>query len=113
MRLSRLTPMSLVELFRTSPGNRQRIPRFSGVDSGDLNDLADVIAGVTQGAFQGQRNGMRLPTDHDGLSKVFRRQAVERLQQTGPAPLPQIQQFFPATERVHELVIPMAPRLLA
>jgi hypothetical protein len=49
MRFAGLTPMSLVELFRTSPaGHRQRIPLFPGVDSGNLNDLADVVAGVAQ-----------------------------------------------------------------
>src|SRR5262249_4602453 len=53
MRFARLPPMRLVELFRASPGNRQGIPLLPGVDSGNLNDLADVIAGVAQGAFQG------------------------------------------------------------
>src|SRR5260221_134313 len=43
MRFPRLAPMCLVELFRTAPGDCQRIPLLSCVDSGDLNDLADVI----------------------------------------------------------------------
>jgi len=83
------------------------------VDVMGLDDLPDVIAGVAQGALQGQRHGMRLATDHDGLFEVFPLQTLERLQQTGPAPLPQLQKFCPAAERVHELVVSIPPRLLA
>src|ERR1700722_7528646 len=83
------------------------------MDSGNLYDLADVVACVAQGAFQGQWHGMRLPTDHDGLFEVFPLQTLERLQQTGPAPLPQLEKFCPATERLHKLVVSIPPRLLA
>src|SRR5262249_10606222 len=113
MRFPGLTPIGLVELFRTSPGNRQWAPLLPGVDSGNLNDLSDVIAGMAQRAFQRQRHGMRLSTDHDGLLEVFPLQAFERLLQTGPAPLPQLQNFRPAAEGVHKLLVPMPPRLLA
>src|SRR5262249_7971285 len=80
VRFALLTPMGLVELFRAAPGNRQRFPLLPGVDSGDLNDLADVVAGVTQRTLQGQRHGMRLTTDRHGLFEVVHLQALERLQ---------------------------------
>ena len=83
-----------------------------GVDAGDLDDLADVVAGVAQGAGDGQRHGVRLAPNRDRLSEVFRRQTPECRQQAGPAPLPAVQQFRPAGERVHELVVPVPPRLL-
>jgi hypothetical protein len=47
MRFAGLTPIGLVELFRTAPGDRQRSPLLPGVEAGDLDDLADV-AGATR-----------------------------------------------------------------
>src|SRR4051812_26916590 len=91
-----LAPVRLIESMRASPGDRQGVPRLPGVDSGDLDDLADVVAGMSEGAFQGQRHGMRLPPDRDGLFEVFPPQAVERTEQATPAPLPRLQDFRPA-----------------
>ena len=113
MGFARLAPMGLVKLFRAAPGDRQGSPILPGVNSGDLDDLADVVAGMAQGALQGQRHGMWLPTNQDGPFEVFRLQGHERRQQAGPAPLPQLQEFRPAAEGVHELIISIAPRLLA
>ena len=44
MRSARLPPVGLVELLRAAPGDRQRVPTVPGVNSGDLNDLADVLS---------------------------------------------------------------------
>src|SRR5437763_1355975 len=71
MRFPCLAPTHLVEFFRAAPWNRQRVPLLSCVDSGDLHDLADVVASVAQRALQGQRHGMRFATNHDHLAKVF------------------------------------------
>ena len=80
VRFALLTPMGLVELFRAAPGNRQRFPLLPGVDSGDLNDLADVVAGVAQGAFQGKRDRMRFPTDRHHPREAVGLQAFQRRQ---------------------------------
>ncbi len=83
VRFAGLPPIRLVELFRTSPRDRQRSPPLTGMDAGNLDDLADVVAGVAQGAFQGQRHGMRLATDHHGLFAVFPLQAPNSLLKIG------------------------------
>src|SRR5439155_3266982 len=64
VRFPGLPPMGLVELLRAAPGDRQRVPLLSGMEAGELHDLADVVTGVAQGSLQRQRHGMRLPTDH-------------------------------------------------
>jgi hypothetical protein len=46
MRFPVLAPMVLVELLCFTSRNRQRPPLFPSVDSDNLNDLADRIAGV-------------------------------------------------------------------
>jgi hypothetical protein len=53
-------PVGLIELLGGAAGNRQRNPLVAGVNTGDLNNLADVVAGVAQGAFQRQWHRMRL-----------------------------------------------------
>src|SRR5262245_4683419 len=98
MRFPGLTPICFVELLGAASGDRQGVPLLPGVDSGDLDDLADVVAGVAKGSLQGQRHGMRLPTDQHRLFKVFWLQALERHEQAGPTSLPRLQNFRPAAE---------------
>ncbi len=52
MRLAAPAPVRLVELFRLPPGNGQRLPAIPYMDAGNLNNLADMVAGVAQRAFQ-------------------------------------------------------------
>src|SRR5579872_7469940 len=75
MRFALLAPILPVELLGPASWDCQRFPLLPGMDSGNLNNLADVIAGVAQGALQRQRHGMRLSTDHHGLFEVFPLQA--------------------------------------
>ena len=98
MRLPALAPIRLVELLGSTSGDCQRLPVFPGMDSGNLNDLPDVVAGMPQGALEGQRHAVRFSTDQYRFSEVFRLEALESLQQTGPAALPEVQEFRPAAE---------------
>src|SRR5262249_18313018 len=113
MRFPGLAPIRLVELLRAAPGNRQRIPLVPSMDPGALNGLARGGAGVAEGALERQRHGVRLAADHDGPCEIVRLKTEERLQQTGPASLPELQDFRAAAEGVHKLIVPIAPWLLA
>ena len=68
VRFSGPSPILLVELFRLSPGNCQGGPIATGVYPGGLDDLADVIACVAQGAFHREGHGVWLATDEYGLA---------------------------------------------
>src|SRR5262249_34564896 len=52
VRFPGLSLVELVELLRAALGNRQGVPPLPGVYPGDLNDLADVVAGMPQRAFK-------------------------------------------------------------
>ena len=62
--------MSLVEVFRTSPWNRQRVPLFSGMDSGNRvrNELTPGMAGNSAGNTRASRPTTSLEKSHDDLS---------------------------------------------
>jgi hypothetical protein len=51
-----LSPVGLIELLGTAAGNGQRVPLVAGVNAGHLNDLANVIARMTQRSGEGQRH---------------------------------------------------------
>src|SRR5215470_12798012 len=58
-----LAPHPLVEARRCATGNGDRGPAVAGQDSGDQDDLADMVAAMRQGALDRQRHGMRLAPD--------------------------------------------------
>src|SRR5687767_1645258 len=109
MRFSRLAPVRVIELLGPAARDRERGPIFAGVDAGDLNDLADVVARMAQRALDGQGDGMRLAADQYCLGEVVALESVERGQQRGPTALPIFQYFRPAGECVHELVVSITP----
>ena len=113
MRLAGLAPVGLVVLFRAATGDGERGPVSAGVDAGDLDDLTDVVAGVTQGTCEGERHGMRLAADGDSLFELSRPKSTKRLEQTGPAALPVVQNFGPACKAVDEFVVAIPPGLFA
>ena len=94
-------------------GDGDRGPVVARQDAGDEDDLPDVVAAVGQRALDRQRHGMRLATDGHGPANVARREARQGVEQPLPAGLPIGDQFVPCGERVHELVVPVAPGLLA
>jgi hypothetical protein len=78
VRLSGLPPIRLVESRRAAFWDRQRLPFLACMDSGDLHDLTNVVAGVAKGPFQCERHGMRLAPDHHGPTEVFGVEGLQR-----------------------------------
>src|SRR5262249_32862926 len=104
-RFRRAAPVFLVELGRATFRDREGFPVVAGMNPGDLNDLPDVVAGVTQRALERQRDRMRLPPDDDGLLEVLRLEVQQRGGKADPALFPVFDDFGPASERIDELVV--------
>lgn len=79
--------------------------------TGKLDDLADVVAGVAERARNRERHGVGFAADRDRLVEVGSRQAVERLEQTGPASFPVIENLGSALKAVHKFAVAVTARL--